>query len=61
MSNRKPVVFVIYYSTFGHIETLAKSVMDGLQKSGVDAKLFQVAETLPGKFPNGFGSFFSRF
>lgn len=42
-----PVVYVIYYSTYGHIEKLARAVMKGLEKSGVNAKLFQVAETLP--------------
>lgn len=47
MSPKVPVVYVIYYSTFGHIETLARSVMKGLEESGVHAKLFQVAETLP--------------
>ncbi|CAF1028773.1 unnamed protein product [Brachionus calyciflorus] len=45
--SRKPVVYVIYYSTYGHIERLARRIMQGLEQSGVDAKLFQVAETLP--------------
>jgi hypothetical protein len=26
---RKPVVYVIYYSMFGHVETLAKTVVKG--------------------------------
>lgn len=47
MSGKIPVVYVIYYSTFGHIEKLARSVVKGLEASGVQAKLFQVAETLP--------------
>lgn len=47
MSGKVPVVYVIYYSTFGHIEKLARSVVKGLEASGVQAKLFQVAETLP--------------
>ena len=42
-----PTVYVVYYSMYGHVKTLAKEVMAGLQKSGVNAKLFQVAETLP--------------
>ena len=46
-SVRKPVVYVIYYSMFGHVETLARTVVKGLERSGVTAKLFQVAETLP--------------
>ncbi len=47
MSPRKPVVYVIFYSVHGHVEILARSVVKGLEKSGVTAKLFQVAETLP--------------
>jgi len=39
-------VYVIYYSTHGHIEKLARKVVTGLEKAGVNAKLFQVAETL---------------
>ncbi len=42
----KPTVFVIYYSMFGHVQTLARSVLQGLESSGVHAKLFQIAETL---------------
>jgi NAD(P)H:quinone oxidoreductase type IV len=32
---------------YGHIEKLAREVFRGLERSGVQAKLFQVAETLP--------------
>ena len=42
-----PTVYVVYYSMFGHVKTLAKSVLQGLHDAGVNAKLFQVAETLP--------------
>ena len=42
-----PVVYVVYYSMYGHIEKLARNVVKGLERSGVEAKLFQVAETLP--------------
>ena len=45
--SKAAVVYVIYYSTHGHIEQLARNVVKGLEKSGVNAKLFQVAETLP--------------
>ena len=45
--SRQPVVYVIYYSMYGHIETLARAVVEGLERSGVTVKLFQVAETLP--------------
>jgi len=48
MSGSKvPVVYVIYYSTYGHIEKLARQIVKGLESSGVVAKLWQVAETLP--------------
>ena len=40
-------VYVIYYSMYGHVQTLAREVVNGLNKSGVNAKLFQIAETLP--------------
>lgn len=45
--SKVPVVYVIYYSTYGHIEKLARRVVKGLEESGVQAKLFQVPETLP--------------
>ena len=45
--SKTPTVYVIYYSTYGHVEQLARSVIKGLEQSGVNAKLFQVAETLP--------------
>lgn len=44
--HRKPKIFVIYYSMHGHIEKMARHVLKGLERSGVEAKLFQVAETL---------------
>ena len=30
----KPKIYVIYYSTYGHIEKLARHVLKGLEKSG---------------------------
>ncbi len=32
---------------YGHISHMAKEILLGLQDAGVNAKLFQVAETLP--------------
>ncbi|KAJ2584032.1 hypothetical protein GGH95_000650 [Coemansia sp. RSA 1836] len=44
----KPRILVIYYSTYGHVQTIAQAELRGLQKSGkVDAELYQFAETLP--------------
>ena len=45
--SRTPLVYVVYYSTYGHVEKLARQAVRGLEKAGVNSKLFQVAETLP--------------
>jgi multimeric flavodoxin WrbA len=37
-----PTVYVIYYSTYGHVEKLARNIVKGLERSGVKVKLFQV-------------------
>ncbi|KAJ1948332.1 hypothetical protein FBU59_001645 [Linderina macrospora] len=43
----RPKVFVIFYSTYGHVHTVAKSVQKGLEKSGnVDVEVYQFPETL---------------
>lgn len=39
-------VFVIYYSIHGHVLTLAREILKGLKRSGVDAELYQFPETL---------------
>ncbi|KAJ3021220.1 hypothetical protein HKX48_008986 [Thoreauomyces humboldtii] len=44
----KPLVYVVIYSTWGHVLTLAHSIIKGLNEAGnVTAELYQVAETLP--------------
>ncbi|KAJ2720797.1 hypothetical protein GGI07_004401, partial [Coemansia sp. Benny D115] len=44
----KPKIFVIFYSTYGHVHTVAQSIAKGLLKSDkVDVELYQIAETLP--------------
>lgn len=42
-----PKIAIIYYSMYGHIATLAKSVQSGIVSRGGKADLFQVPETLP--------------
>ncbi|CAM0138463.1 hypothetical protein VKS41_007076 [Umbelopsis sp. WA50703] len=42
-----PLIYIVYYSMYGHIYTMAKEVQKGLEAQGVDVKLFQIAETLP--------------
>lgn len=39
-------IFVVTYSTYGHIDKLAKSIVKGLEKSGAEVGRYQVAETL---------------
>ncbi|KAK9763544.1 hypothetical protein K7432_009673 [Basidiobolus ranarum] len=47
MSTPKPKVFIILYSLYGHVYTLAESIKEGLESTGsVDVSIFQVAETL---------------
>ncbi|KAI7868725.1 NAD(P)H:quinone oxidoreductase, type IV [Spinellus fusiger] len=41
-----PVVYIIFYSVYGHIYDVAQSVKQGIEATGVQVKLFQVAETL---------------
>ena len=41
-------VQIIFYSTYGHVYRLAESVAEGAREiDGVEAEIFQVAETLP--------------
>ncbi|KAL1794599.1 hypothetical protein ACET3X_006415 [Alternaria dauci] len=42
-----PKIAIVYYSMYGHIKKLADAELKGIQEAGGDAKLFQVAETLP--------------
>jgi len=40
-------VLVLYYSTYGHIETMAKSVVEGARSTGATVDIKRVAETVP--------------
>jgi len=42
-----PKVAIVYYSMYGHVAQLAKAEQEGLKKAGIEADLYQVAETLP--------------
>ncbi|KAI8883357.1 benzoquinone reductase [Backusella circina FSU 941] len=42
-----PTVYIIIYSLYHHIYTVAQSVQQGLEAEGINVKLFQVPETLP--------------
>jgi len=34
MSEKKKVVYVVYYSMYGHLQSLAREICLGLEKSG---------------------------
>ena len=40
-------VLVLYYSTYGHIETMAQAVAEGARGEGADVTIKRVAETVP--------------
>ncbi|XP_072951122.1 probable NAD(P)H dehydrogenase (quinone) FQR1-like 1 [Typha angustifolia] len=41
-------VYIVYYSMYGHVEKLAEEIKKGVSSvEGVEAKLWQVPETLP--------------
>jgi NAD(P)H dehydrogenase (quinone) len=42
-----PKVAIVYYSMYGHIGKLAQAEKAGLKKAGIEADVYQVAETLP--------------
>jgi NAD(P)H dehydrogenase (quinone) len=40
-------VLVLYYSSYGHIETMARAVADGAREAGADVDVKRVPETAP--------------
>jgi NAD(P)H dehydrogenase (quinone) len=40
-------VLVLYYSTYGHIETMAYAIAEGVREAGVEAVVKRVPETVP--------------
>ncbi|RXF75022.1 NAD(P)H:quinone oxidoreductase [Hansschlegelia zhihuaiae] len=40
-------VLVLYYSTYGHIETMANAVAEGAREAGADVTVKRVPETVP--------------
>ncbi|MDH5783818.1 MAG: NAD(P)H:quinone oxidoreductase [Candidatus Bathyarchaeota archaeon] len=47
MSQRKPRILVVFYSTYGHIFRMAKAVGEGVREAGGEPILKQVAELIP--------------
>lgn len=42
-----PKLLVLYYSTYGHVEALAKAVAEGAREAGASVDIRRVAETVP--------------
>lgn len=42
-----PKIAIIYYSTWGHLATMAKAEKKGIEAAGGSADLYQIQETLP--------------
>ena len=40
-------ILVLYYSTYGHVETMAEAVDEGARSAGADVDVKRVAETVP--------------
>ena len=40
-------VLVLYYSSYGHIETMASAIADGARSAGADVDIKRVPETVP--------------
>ena len=43
----KPRILVLYYSTYGHIETMAEAVAEGAREGGAEVDVKRVPETVP--------------
>lgn len=43
----RPRVLVLYYSSYGHVETLARAVREGAEDAGAEAQLKRVPELVP--------------
>ena len=40
-------VLVLYYSTYGHIETMAQAIAEGAREAGATVDIRRVPETVP--------------
>jgi NAD(P)H dehydrogenase (quinone) len=46
-------VLVLYYSTYGHIETMAEAIAEGARSAGATADIKRVPETVPEEIARG--------
>jgi len=51
-----PKIAIIYYSTYGHIRTLASAVQKGIVAAGGSVDVYQVPETLPAEVLSKMGA-----
>lgn len=42
-----PKILVLYYSSYGHIETMAQAIAEGARSAGADVDIKRVPETVP--------------
>jgi len=47
MELQMPKILVLYYSSYGHIETMAHAVAEGARESGAEVDVRRVPETVP--------------
>ena len=48
-----PKVLVLYYSSYGHIETMAQAVAEGARSAGAEVDIKRVPETVPEDIAKG--------
>ena len=48
-------ILVLYHSTYGHIETMAKAVAEGAREAGATVDIKRVPETVPAELAKTFG------
>ena len=49
----KPKILVLYYSSYGHIETMAEAVAEGARSAGAEVDVKRVPETVPLEIAQG--------
>jgi NAD(P)H dehydrogenase (quinone) len=50
-----PKVLILYYSSYGHIETLAEAIAEGARAAGASVDIKRVLETVPDDIARGGG------
>ncbi|MEZ5895409.1 MAG: NAD(P)H:quinone oxidoreductase [Parvularculaceae bacterium] len=48
-------ILVLYYSSYGHIETMAKAIAEGARSTGAEVEIKRVPETVPEEIAKGAG------